>query len=206
MKGRLWIVLGILAGVAVGLGKVPYLAGAATSWAETAERAVRALGLSVIHRAARGGAAKRAVEGLSGLFALLLPGLTALLLLAAGRAALALRAVACLLVAALGVGAFFYLPGGRAGGVLALALAVSALILLATGPLLVAPLAALAALIGTVYLPRLLSGPHGPMNAPISRLHEALFASTGSPLWLQVVALVVAALPFAGAARLALSS
>ena len=37
-------------------------------------------------------------------------------------------------------------------------------------------------------------------NVPVTALHEALFASAGSPLWLRVVVLVLAALPFAIAA------
>jgi chorismate-pyruvate lyase len=39
-------------------------------------------------------------------------------------------------------------------------------------------------------------------NLPVNALHEVLFATPGSPMWLRVVVLVLAALPFAFAARL----
>jgi hypothetical protein len=201
-KGRVWLLLGAAAGVAVGIGRVPYLAGAASSLADTALRVVDSGGLTLVHDAARHGAPRRAVRGLAALVGLLLPGVTALLLVLAARGTLRLRSIVGALLALLGLAAFFYLPAGPAAGVALLALAAAGVALAATGPLVAAPLVALAALIATEYLPRLLDVRGGPPGAPVAALHAALFAAPGSPLWLRALALVVAAIPFAVAARL----
>ena len=60
-------------------------------------------------------------------------------------------------------------------------------------------------LIGAEFLPRLLAFRSMVPNAPVEALHQAIFNSVGSPLALRVVVLVIAALPFAIAARLLLS-
>ena len=202
MKGRIWLLLGIAAGIAIGVGKLPYVAGAATSLSDTAQRVVGTAGLSLVHSAARHGASRRVVEGCAAVLAVIVPGVTALLLMFAARATLTLRVVIGLLVAALGVAAFFYLPHGTAAGVAVLAFLAAGVAVAATGLLVAAPLAALAALIATAYLPRLLDSHSTVPNAPVSALHQALFASAGSPLWLRIVVLALAALPFAFAARL----
>ncbi len=202
VKGRIWLVVGVVAGIAVGVGKLAYFAGAATSLSDTAQRLVGTGGLTLVHSAASHGASQRVVEGVTALLAVLVPGVTALLLIYAARGTLRLRAVIALLLAALGVAAFFYLPHGTAMGVAVLAFAAAGIGVVATGPLVAAPLAALAALIATSFLPRILASHSTLPNVPVTVLHEALFASAGSPLWLRVVVLVLAALPFAVAARL----
>lgn len=201
MSGRIWIVLGVLVGVAMGIGHFPYFSGAAASLSDTALRIVGTVGLTIVHGTAQAGAPRRVVEGLQAVVAVIVPGLTAWLLIVAAKGTLHLRTVVGVLVAALGVGAFFYLPAGSAIGVFVLALAAAGLAVMATGPLVAAPLAALAALIATVYLPRLITD-HSILPAgPVNTLHRALFSTPGSPLWLQVVLLVVAIAPFALAAR-----
>lgn len=202
VKGRIWLVVGVVAGIAVGVGKLAYFAGAATSLSDTAQRLVGTAGLTLVHSAASHGASRRVVDGVTALLAVLVPGVTALLLIYAARGTLRLRAVIGLLLAALGVAAFFYLPHGTAIGVAALAFAAAGIGVVATGPLVAAPLAALAALIATSFLPRILASHSTLPNVPVTALHEALFASAGSPLWLRTVVLVLAALPFAIAARL----
>ncbi len=204
MRGRLWVVVGIAVGIAVGLGGLPYFAGAAVSLADTALRVVGTGALTLVHGAADHGAPRRAVEGIAAVVAVLVPGVTALLLIVTARAVLLARTIVALAVGALGAAAFAYMPHGNAFGVLVLALAIAAIAVLLTGPLVVAPLTALAALIGAVYLPRLVSSRPATSTAPVAELHRALFSSAGSPVWLAVVLLLVAALPFALAARLAL--
>jgi hypothetical protein len=145
---------------------------------------------------------RRVVNGVTAVLSVLVPGLTALLLIYAARTTLHLRSVIAVLVAALGVAAFFYLPHGTAIGVAALAFAAAGIAIAATGPLVAAPLAAVAALIGTAFLPRILASHSTLPNLPVSVLHEAIFATAGSPFWLRVVVLVIAALPFGLAARL----
>jgi hypothetical protein len=201
MKGRIWLILGVLAGIAIGIGKLAYFAGAATSLSDTAQRVVGGAGLTVIHSAARHGVSRRVVEGLTAVLVVLVPGVTALILVLAARATLWLRVLIGLVLAALGVAAFFYLPHGMAAGVAAMALAAAAIAVVATGPLVAAPLAALAALIATVFLPRVLAASSRLPDAPVSALHQAVFTHAGSPLWLRIVVLVLAALPFALAAR-----
>jgi hypothetical protein len=202
MKGRLWLFVGVAVGLGLGLGKLAYFHGAAVSLSDTAIRLVGTAGLTLIHSAAEHGAPQRVVEGFSAVFAVLLPGVTALLLVYAGRATLRLRTVVGLLLAVLGIAAFFYLPAGHAAGVALLAFAAAGLAVAATGPLVAAPLVALATLIAISFLPRLLASRSTLPNVPVSTLHQALFASTGSPLWLRVLVLALAALPFALAARL----
>lgn len=191
-------------GIAIGLGKLAYFSGAAQSFSDTAQRVIGTGGLTLIRFSARHGAPRRAVEAATAIVAVLVPGATALLLVLAARATLRVRAVIGLLLAAIGLAAFFYLPHGIAIGVALLALAAAAIAVLATGPLVAAPLVALAALIATVFLPRLLASRSKLPNAPVAALHQALFSNAGSPLWLRIVVLVFAALPFGFAARLVL--
>jgi hypothetical protein len=204
MKGRIWLIIGVVAGVAIGVGRLAYFEGAATSLCGTALRVLDTGGLTLIHAAADHGAPRRVVEGLAAVLAILVPGITALLLIVAARATLRLRQIIAVLLAALGIAAFFYLPGGSAVGVAVLALLAAGLVVAVTGPFVVTPLAALASLIATVYLPRLVRGDRSLPTAPISDLHRALFATSGSPFWLRLIVLVLAAAPFALAARLAL--
>jgi hypothetical protein len=204
MKGRVWLVLGVVVGVAIGIGKLPYFDGAATSLCDTALRVVDTGGLTLIHGAAKHGAPQRVVEGLVAILAILVPGVTALLLIVAARATLRLREVIAVLLAALGIASFFYLPGGTAVGVALFALLAAGLVVVVTGPFVVAPLAALASLIATVFLPKLVRTRSSLPTTPTSDLHRALFSTSGAPLWLRVIVLVIAALPFALAARLAL--
>ena len=204
LRGRLWLFVGVAVGVALGLGHLAYFHGAAVSLSDTALRLVNTGGLTLAHDAAKHGAPRRVVEGLTAVLGVLLPGLTAFLLVYAGRSTLRLRAIVAVLLAILGIAAFFYLPGGNATGVAVLALAAAGLLVAATGPLVVAPLVALATLIALAFLPRLLASHSTLPNAPVNALHQALFATGGSPLWLRVVVVVLAALPFALAARLIL--
>lgn len=203
MKGRIWLIAGVVVGVLVGIDQLAYFSGAARSLSATAERLVSTGGLTLIHSSAKHGAPKRVVEGAMAVLAVVVPGVTAFLVMLAARCTLRLRALIALAVSALGFAAFFYLPGGDATGVVFLALATAAIALMATGPLVAAPLAALAALVGTVYLPRLLYS-SSIVSKPVATLHEALFSTAGSPLWLRVVVLLIAALPFAFAGRLVL--
>jgi hypothetical protein len=203
MKGRVWILVGIAAGIAIGVGKLAYFSGAASSLSDTALHVVGTGARTLIRLAASNGAPRRVIEGVSAFLAVLVPGVTALLLVCAARATLRLRMVIGLLLAALGIASFFYLPHGIAAGAAVLALAAAGLAVVATGPLVAAPLAALAALIATSFLPRLLSSHSKLPNLPVATLHRALFASAGSPAWLRIVVLALAALPFAFAARLA---
>jgi hypothetical protein len=203
MKGRIWLVIGVALGIAVGIGKLAYLSGAAESLTDTALRIVGTADHSIVHSAAQHGASRRVVDGIAALLSVLLPGITALLLMIAARGTLRLRSVIAVLILALGIAAFVYLPAGPATGVALLALAVAAIAVVATGPLVAAPLAAVAALIGTDFLPRILSINSSIPGHPVSTLHYSLFASDGSPLWLRIALIVIAAIPFAVAARIA---
>jgi hypothetical protein len=202
LKGRRWLLFGVAAGIAVGIGKLAYVSGAASSLSDTAQRIVGTGGLSLIHAFAAHGAPARAISGITAVLAVLVPGVTALLLVYAARSTLRLRAVIALLLAGLGVAAFFYLPHGVATGAAVLAFAVAGIAVVASGPFIAAPLAAMAALIATEFLPRILATDSKLPNVPVTALHEALFAAPGSPVWLRVAVLVLAALPFALAARL----
>lgn len=202
VKGRVWLLIGVAVGVAAGIGKLPYLAGAASTLSDTAQRIVSSAGLALIHGAARRGVSRRIVEGLAGAVGLLVPGVTALLLIATARFTLRLRVLVGLLVLILGIMTFHYLGAGAATGTLLLALGAAGFAVVATGPLVATPLAALASLIGTEYLPKLVSHARSVPHATVTEVHRALFATGGSPLWLEIVLLIVAVVPFAVAARL----
>ncbi len=154
---------------------------------------------------AKSGAPKRVVVGIGALVAVLAPGLTALALIVAGRATMIVRSLVAVGVALLGVASYFYHPGGKATGVLVLALVIAGAALVLSGPLIVAPLALGAGLIGAEYLPTIVSGHLAATAVAVSDLHQAIFASPGSPLPLEIAVLVVAILPFAAALRLILS-
>ncbi|MHB1535681.1 MAG: hypothetical protein ACYC1D_13960 [Acidimicrobiales bacterium] len=198
------MVAGIAVGVAIAIGDVAFLAGAARSLADTAERVVASAGQRVIRSVATRGAPERTVLGLSALAALVVPGVTALLLILAARGTLRLRALVGMLLVAIGGASYAYHPRGIATGTLALAVAVGAAAVALTGPLVVAPLAGLAGLIGATYLPRLLAPGASVPTATVATLHTALYGHPGAPLALRVLVLVVAAVPFAVAARLVL--
>lgn len=201
VRGRLWLVLGVAFGIAIAIGRVPFLAGAARSLADDSLRIVASGGSRLIAAVGRAGAPRRVILGVAAVVGVLIPGVTAWLLVLVAKGAQRLRAVVAVVLALIGVAAFAYQPGGNAIGVLVLGLAVAGAALTLSGPLLVAPLAALAGLIGAVFLPRLLHGPGAVPNAAVVELHRALLASAGSPFWLRVVVLVIAAIPFALAAR-----
>jgi hypothetical protein len=201
MVGRKWLLIGVILGVVVAVGHVPYLAGAARALAETALRLVGSGGNRLIHAVAHTGAPRRVVLGSTALVAVLAPGVTALLLVLAARGTLRLRAIVGVLLAVLGVASFFYHPRGTAIGVVVLALAVSAIAVAATGPFVAAPLAALAGLIGGTYLPHLVLHQSGADRRAVRAMHTALFAHPGDPTALQAVLVVVAAVPFALAVR-----
>ncbi len=202
MKGRIWLILGVGAGIAIGVGGVPYFAGAASSLSDTAQRIVGSGGLTLVHSVARRGASRRVVQGITSLLRLLVPGVTAFLLILAARLTMRLRMLVGALVLVLGVVSFFYIGHGAATGALLLAAAAAVVVVFATGPLVAAPLAALAALIGTEFLPRLVRDHASVPHAAVVGLHRALFATAGSPLWLEILVLALAALPFLIAARL----
>jgi hypothetical protein len=200
MGGRLWLVIGGAVGVAAGLGKVPYVTGAAFALAATGLRIVQTAGLTVVHDLADHGAPRRAVLGVAAVVALVVPGITAWALVVAARTVLRLRAVVALAVVAIGVASAVYVPAGDAAGVVALAVVLGGIAVLATGPLLAAPLAAVAGLLAAVYLPALLDG-HRLPTGTVDDLHLALVGSAGHPTWAQVLALVVAIVPFVAAVR-----
>lgn len=198
------MIIGAVVGIAVGLGRVPFLAGAARSLADTAQQLVADGGRHLINGVAASGAPQRLVLALTALIGVLLPGVTALLLVVAARGTLRLRSIVALALVALGALSYVYHPKGIATGELVLALAVAGLAVVLSGPLLVAPLAGLAALIGTMFLPQLVSGNASPALNNVNLFHQALTGNPGTPALLQVVLLVIAAIPFAYAGRMIL--
>jgi hypothetical protein len=200
MVGRKWLLIGAVLGVAIAFGHVPFLAGAARAMAETALSLVASGGTHLIHAVAKTGAPRRVVLGFAAVVAVLFPGVTALLLVIGARGTLRVRAVAGVLLAVLGVASYFYHPAGVATGVITLALVVAAIAIVASGPLVAAPLAALAGLIGAAYLPRLIAHARVERGA-IEAMHQAIYGRAGDPLVLRVVLVVVAVVPFALALR-----
>ncbi|MGH9059658.1 MAG: hypothetical protein ACRDZY_09130, partial [Acidimicrobiales bacterium] len=144
MKGRAWLIIGAVLGLALSLGKFPYLAGAARSLADTAEQLVAAGGHHLLTTTANHGASQRTVLIVTALLGVVLPGVTALLLVSAARGTLRIRAVVGLLVLALSAASFAYHPHGVATGAVVLALVVAGVAVALSGPLVAAPLCALA--------------------------------------------------------------
>ena len=204
MRGRVWLIIGAAVGIAVALGRLPYLAGAGRSLAATAERLVLSGANRIISGAASAGASRRVVLGLGSLIAVILPGLTALLLVVAARATIVVRRVIAAGIVVLGAASYFYQPHGSATGVLVLALAVAGIAVTLSGPLVAAPLALGAGLLGGEYLPTLISNGTAATSSSVNAMHLALYNRPGTPTALQVALLIVAALPFAWAARLIL--
>lgn len=202
MKGRLWLILGVVAGVAVAWGGLPYLAGAGHTLVQTSERLIQSGANRLISGAAHRGAPLRLVSGIEAVLAILIPGIAALLMIIAAKTTLRLRAIMALVISALGALSFVYHPHGKAIGVLILALALGGLAVTLTGPLVATPLAFGAGLIGGTFLPGLLRDHDTVTQNSVRDLHLALFNSVGNPAWLQVILLLVAAVPFVFALRL----
>jgi hypothetical protein len=198
------MIIGAVAGVAVAAGHLPWLAGAAKSLADTAQHLVGHLGGDLISAVATHGGSQRVVVGLTVVVGVLLPGVTALLLVLAARGTLRLRAIVGLAVVALSALSYLYQPKGIATGEMVLALAVAGLAVTLSGPLVAAPLAGLAGLIGAEFLPQILSSHPTLAASNVAAFHLAVTNRGGAPLAWQVVLLVVAAVPFAFALRLLL--
>jgi hypothetical protein len=195
--GRFWIILGAVVGVAVSLGHLPYLAGAGRVLSTTSERLVLSGANRIISAASAAGASRRVVLGFGSLIAVLIPGVTALLLVVAAKASLRIRSIIAVLIVALGAASYVYSPHGQATGVLLLALLVAGLAVTLTGPLVAAPLTLAAGLIAGEYLPSLFAKGHAATSNSVSAMHVALYNSPGTPTALQVALLIVAVLPFA---------
>lgn len=202
MRGRVWLVVGVVAGIAVAAGRLPYLAGAGRSLAATAERLVISASNRIISGAADHGAPKRVVLGIGGVLAVLVPGVTALLLILAAKLSLRVRTIIAILIVAVGAASYVYQPHGEASGVLVLALVVAGLAVALTGPVVAFPLALLAGLIGAAYLPTLFADNFAATQRGVNALHVAIYNRPGQPLALQIVLLIVAVVPFAWAARM----
>ena len=205
MKGRLWLVIGVLLGIAVAAGRVPYLAGAGKALMDTAEHLVLSGANRLIASAAKHGAPKRAIQGVSGVLAVLVPGITALLLIVAAKATLRIRAIIAILILLVGATSYVYHPGGVATGALMLALFFAGLAVTLTGPLVAAPLAMGAGLIAAEFLPTLFSKHSSATHSAVEALHLAIYNTPGDPLGLQIVLLVVAVAPMVWAAKLVVS-
>jgi hypothetical protein len=193
---------GVLLGIGVAAGRVPYLAGAGRSFASSAEHLVLSAMRWLETEAASRGAPQRVVLGFGGLVAVLAPGLTTLLFVIAARATLRLRAVVALLISAVGAASYVYQPHGDATGVLLLALALAAIAVTLSGPLVVAPLCFGAGLIGASFVPTLFDHRAQVTRSAVEALHTAVWGGPGDPLGLQLVLLVVALIPMAYAVKL----
>ena len=204
MRGRIWLIGGAVLGIAIAAGRLPYLAGAGRSLADTLQRLVASGANRLVHDVASHGAPRRLVIGLGGLVAVLGPGIAALLLVIAARSSLRLRAVIAVLIVALGASSYVYQGHGKATGVLLLALAIAGLAVSLTGPLVAAPLALMAGLVAGEYLPALVLKHRGVTQAAVNAVHVAIFDRPGTPTPLQILLLIAAAVPFAFAARLVL--
>jgi hypothetical protein len=204
LRGRIWLIGGAVVGIAIAAGRLPYLAGAGRSLADTAQRLVDSGANRLVRDVASSGGPRRLVIGLGGLLAVLAPGVASLLLVVAARGSLRLRAVIGLLIVAVGASSYLYQGHGKATGVLLLALVIAGLAVSLTGPLVAAPLTAIAALIAGEFLPALVSKHRGVTQASVNATHIAIFNHPGTPAPLQFLLLIVAALPFAFAARLIL--
>lgn len=204
MRGRIWLIGGAIVGIAIAAGRLPYLAGAGRSLADTAQRLVDSGANRLVRDVASSGGPRRLVIGLGGLVAVLAPGIASLLLVVAARSSLRLRAIIGLLIVAVGASSYLYQGHGKATGVLLLALAIAGLAVSLTGPLVAAPLAAIAAVIGGEYLPALVSKHRGVTQSAVNAIHVAIFNRPGTPSPLQILLLIAAAVPFAFAARLVL--
>lgn len=201
-RGRVWLVVGVIAGIAVAAGRLPYLAGAGRSLAATAERLVLSGADRIIASAAGHGAPKRVVLGIGGVIAVLVPGVTALLLIVAARVSLRIRTLIAILIVAIGAASYVYQPHGVAGGELVLALVIAGLAVALTGALVAFPLALAAGLIGATYVPTLFSKHFAATQAAVDAVHRAIYGRPGQPFALQIVLLIVALLPMAWAVKM----
>ena len=85
---------------------------------------------------------------------------------------------------------------------LLLVLVIASVAVAFTGPLVAAPLAALAGLIAGEFLPGLVQSSRVVTQRSVSDLHQAIFGHPGTPTLLQLAVLLLALIPFAVAARL----
>ena len=196
------MIVGVIAGIAVAAGRLPYLAGAGRSLAGTAEHLVLSGANRMVRAVADHGAPRRVVLGIGAVIALLVPGVAALLLILAAQVSLRIRSLIAILIVAVGASSYVYQPGGEATGVLVLALAVAGLAVALTGVIVAFPLALVAGLIGASFLPTLFAKHFAATQGAVNALHLAIYNRPGHPFGLQLVLLIVALLPMAWAAKL----
>jgi hypothetical protein len=173
--------------------------------AATSERLVLSGANRFVKTAAGHGTPKRVVLGIGGVLAVLIPSVTALLLIIAARVSLRIRTLIAMLIVAVGAASYAYQPHGQASGVLVLALIVAGLAVALTGPLVAFPLALAAGLIGASYLPTLFARHFAATQNGVNALHVAIYNRPGQPFALQITLLIVALIPLAWAARLVAS-
>jgi hypothetical protein len=205
MRGRVWLVLGAAAGVAMAVLHVGSVADPARSLANSAQKVVGTGGHKLLSSAAGHGAPRPTIQAVAALLVVVVPGVTALLLVAAARSALRLRGLVAVLLLGLGVAAYAYQPGRTASEALVVAVVLAAVAILASGPLVAAPLCALAGLIGVEFVPRLLANRAAMSNDAAAAVHQAVYHTGGSSLALQAGVVVLAVVPFVLIARLILS-
>ncbi len=131
------------------------------------------------------------------LLVVVVPGLAALLLVVAARSALRLRGLVAVLLVGLGVAAYAYQPGRTASEALIVTLVLAGVAVVAAGPLVAAPLCALAGLIGAEFVSRLVANRGALSDSVAAGVHQAVYHTGGSSLALHAGVLVLAAVPFA---------
>ncbi len=139
MRGRIWLIVGVIVGVAVALGRVPYLAGAGRSLADTTQRLVDSGAKHLVNDLKSHRAPQRVGARLTSLIAILVPGVTALAPRGRSPGQPRIKSIIAALIVLVGLASYFYQPHGKATGVLILALAIAGVAVVAAGPLVAAP-------------------------------------------------------------------
>jgi hypothetical protein len=205
VRGRVWLILGAAAGVAIAFAHVGQFADPARSLANGAQQAVGSGGHRLLASAAGHGVPRTAVGTVAALLVVVVPGVAALLLVVAARCALRLRGLVAILLVGLGVAAYAYQPGRTASEAVVVALVLAGVAVVAAGPVVAAPLCALAGLIGAEFVSRLVANRGALFDTVAVGVHQAVFHTGGSSLALQAGVIILAVVPFVVMARLILS-
>jgi hypothetical protein len=190
-----FILIGLAVGTVAGLGVVPWLGHlTADVQASTLAMGVRVLGDLIGHIDRADPKLGRALGVVLGVA---LPGLVCLALIVLAKTGLSVRRVVGVLIIALGIAGFFFLPAGEAVAGLVVSLVITALFWLGSGLLIIAPLVALATALAISSARVLLKG----TNHTVARGVRALGTISGFnavEFW-RIALLVVAWSGFVGA-------
>lgn len=193
-RANIFIPIGAAAGIAMAFGRLPYFAGAASDMARTSATLTAHLSTWTVHRVSH--QPGRTVVTVTVALSLMSPGIAAALLALAAYAGTGLRRGIGVAIVALGVAAFFFLPGTHAAGVFGLCLVLGVCALIGLDVLVSVPCAAVATMLAVTWGRAVLASHTLPGLNHVATINDLWFNHAADPLSAKIAVVSMAGLPF----------